>query len=292
MDGILSPALLVLALLGLGIQTWRLQRRSRALRAALRTLTEQEPLALLGRIAAGVAHDLKTPLAALACSQQTRQRALARLEESLEAPPGIAEAPTGNACLAALKATDPQVAEALQRMTQMAETMRLSAAGRISPPEPVDVNQVIRRTLLLLDHQLKPRITVSFSEGEVPAVHGRPGPLGQVFLNILLNAAQAIEGGGTIGIATRTLGGGVEIRIADDGPGLPAGCADRLFAPGFTTKDARGGSGLGLAITRMIVEDHGGSVTAGNGPSGGAEFVVFLPVRGAGPAGPHGPGGE
>ncbi|MBU2500573.1 HAMP domain-containing histidine kinase [bacterium] len=289
---LLVPLLLVLALLGLGIQTWRLRRRSRALREALLALTEQEPVAMLGRIAAGVAHDLKTPLAALACSQQTRQRALARLEESLDNPHPAADVPDRAACLAALKATDPQIAEALQRMTRMAETMRLNAAGKTAAPEPVDVNQLIGQTLLLLDHLLKPRITVRFSAGEVPPVHGRPGPLGQVFLNLLLNAVQALEGGGSIDIATRVLGDEVEIRVLDDGPGLPADCADSLFKPGFTTKDARGGSGLGLAITRMVVEDHGGAVTAGNRPTGGAEFVVLLPVRGSGPAGEHGPGGD
>jgi len=140
----------------------------------------------------------------------------------------------------------------------------------------------VQGTLLLLQHELKNAVEVKLALSEVKPVPGWPGPLGQVLLNLVLNARQALGDRGTITISTAMDADRVVIKVADDGPGLPAGCAERLFKPGFTTKDADGGTGLGLYITRKIMERHQGVIAAKNRPDGGAEFVVTLPSRRSG----------
>ncbi len=115
--------------------------------------------------------------------------------------------------------------------------------------------------------------------GELPQIICYPGRLNQVFLNILVNAAQAIEGEGEIRIATRTRDGHVEVRIADTGRGIPPENLPRIFDPGFTTKGVGVGTGLGLSICYQIVQDHRGTIRAESPPEGGAAFIVELPVE-------------
>ncbi len=109
-----------------------------------------------------------------------------------------------------------------------------------------------------------------------------PGPLGQVFLNLILNAQQAIEGPGRIWVSSGVENGRVVVKVSDSGPGLPDGCRDKLFSPGWTTKSEDEGTGLGLYISRRIVERHDGTIEAGNDESGGAVFVVTLPAASEG----------
>ena len=114
--------------------------------------------------------------------------------------------------------------------------------------------------------------------GQLGAVECVRSQIDQVFLNVLANAAQAIPGQGTITIETRSEGESAVIRIADTGPGIPAGVIGRVFDPFFTTKPVGEGTGLGLSISYEIVAKHGGEIRAESPPDGGAVFTIRLPM--------------
>jgi two-component system NtrC family sensor kinase len=119
--------------------------------------------------------------------------------------------------------------------------------------------------------------------GDVPPVECIRSEMDQVFLNLLANAAQAIEGRGAITIVTRAEDGMAVVEITDTGPGVPADLLDRVFDPFFTTKPVGEGTGLGLSISYEIVKKHGGTITGSSPPGGGARFTVSIPLaRGAG----------
>ncbi|MGH8457203.1 MAG: sensor histidine kinase, partial [Stenotrophobium sp.] len=113
----------------------------------------------------------------------------------------------------------------------------------------------------------------------LPQIECSPSQLNQVFLNLLTNAAQAIDGNGKIFIHTLAEAGGVSVRILDTGSGMPDEIRKRIFEPFFTTKPVGKGTGLGLSIVFRIVEDHGGRIDVRSMPGKGSEFVIFLPLR-------------
>lgn len=280
---ILAVSLLVVILL-LFIQTRRLMRCEKAVTTATDTLVTREQLAALGRMMAGVAHELKTPLGAVQCAVGTRQKAIARLDEVMAdlADPEADRAELlarADKALQALHGTDPLLTEAMTRTEQLLREIRLAGRGETADPQPVAVNDVVRGTLLLAEHELKHMEGVEVDLGEVAPVPGWPGPLGQVLLNLVLNARQAAGDEGTIRITTAMAGDQVVVTVADDGPGLPDGLSERIFEPGVTTKTADSGTGLGLYICRKILQRHQGSITAANGATGGAVFTIVLPTQ-------------
>jgi signal transduction histidine kinase len=271
------------------LQTVRLWRRERQLRLLVESLGQQEKLANMGRLLAGIAHELKTPLGAVSCSLDTAKRGLGKIEESLAE---IDKSRLDAATLARLdrvekamklvQGNEPVVDQALTRTGQLVRQLRLLGRGDHEPPVPVNVNALIEGTLVLLTHELKHQTTVELQLSEVPPVPGWPGPLGQVFLNLILNAQQAMAGPGKITITSGVEEGQVVVRVKDDGPGLPADVRDKIFLPGWTTKPEDEGSGLGLFISKQIVDRHSGRIEAANAKPKGAVFKVSLPPAATG----------
>jgi len=281
-QSLLLISLLVVIVL-LVVQTLRLHRRNQEVVAATQTLLQREKLATLGQMMTGIAHELNTPLGAVCCSVDTRQKAVAMIDEAvtdLATPDADAAAQLARMqkALDALHTSDPILNEALTRINQLIRELRLTGRGEADAPEPVDVNELVRGTLLLLHHELKHGVEIVLELGDVRPVPGWPGPLGQVFLNLVMNARQAVGDGGQITISTAMAGDQVVITVADDGPGLPAGRADQIFKPGFTTKSSADGTGLGLFITNKITHRHRGRIEATDRQGGGAEFTVTLPT--------------
>jgi signal transduction histidine kinase len=127
---------------------------------------------------------------------------------------------------------------------------------------------------------LKYKCDVHKKLGELPPIRCYPGQLNQVFLNLLVNAAQAIEERGDITIETRTLDGHIVIRISDTGRGMPPEHLSRIFQPFFTTKAVGKGTGLGLAISHGIIQKHHGTIDVESEPGKGTTFTIRLPVEG------------
>ena len=150
----------------------------------------------------------------------------------------------------------------------------------------VNLNRVIQETLSLLEHQLqKAGIQIKTDlEPDLPPVHGNAGKLQQVFLNLFLNARDAMTAGGTLEVRTWSEGPGVRVEVADTGHGIAPENIHRIYDPFFTTKAARKGTGLGLSVTYGIIQEHGGSIEVSNRRSGGATFRLELPLSATGAA--------
>jgi signal transduction histidine kinase len=147
---------------------------------------------------------------------------------------------------------------------------------------------VIQEAVSLVEHQLqKSGIQVkALLEADLPPVHGNAGKLQQVFLNLFLNARDAMPSGGTLEVRSWAEESGVMVEVADTGRGIAPEHLHRIYDPFFTTKAALKGTGLGLSVTYGIIQEHGGVITVSNRRSGGAVFRIELPfaMSGSSPA--------
>lgn len=235
-------------------------------------------LATLGMLVAGVAHELNTPLGALHSNHDVLKRALARLQvilaDEVVDPSELAEVRRVVAALNdILKVNDLAVA----RLVGLVASLRTFGRPDRAQVDTVDVHENIEAALALLAHELRDRVEVVREYGELPAIECYAQEIGQVFMNLLLNASQAIRERGRVTIRTRTLEGGIEVSISDTGVGIPPGVLPRIMEPGFTTKGNRMGMGLGLLTTQRIVERHGGRLAVESRVGAGSTFTVFLP---------------
>ncbi|MCK6526181.1 PAS domain S-box protein [Myxococcota bacterium] len=176
------------------------------------------------------------------------------------------------------------VAQAANGARAIIESLSAFARPREPRREPIDVNRIVRDTLVLVQVRASGR-SVRFApslDPDLPFTLGDGEQIGQILLNVCINALQALEGraDAELRVATRPgAGETIEVVIEDNGPGIPAEVLDRVFDPFFTTKDVGKGSGLGLSVSYAIARAHGGELLAGNAPSGGARFVLSLPRR-------------
>jgi signal transduction histidine kinase len=220
-------------------------------------MVRADRFAAVGEIATGLAHEIKNPLAGLS-------GALELLAEDLAKDPRHVEV----------------VGEMQHQVLRLTHTME-SLLGFARPPKAklrsTDVNATLDKVLFLVRQQSRNGavVTVPQLEPVLPPVLADPSQLEQVFLNICLNACQAMSGGtGTLTVRSRLGDGNVVVEIEDSGPGIPADLRAQVFKPFFTTK--REGNGLGLAISARIVAEHGGHIGYRCPPEGGTIFTVTL----------------
>jgi signal transduction histidine kinase len=173
------------------------------------------------------------------------------------------------------------------RTKAIVQALHNYSRGDEQRPRELVVARSVDDTLDLLRHRLR-NVRVEKEIDPELRLHGFPGQIDQVFMNLISNAAQALgtrDSGGTIRIAARKQAEDVEITVADDGPGIPADVIPKIFDPFFTTKDVGEGSGLGLSIVHGIVDRHGGRIMVESQVGTGTTFRIVLPVRAAATAG-------
>ena len=246
---------------------------------ALAQLVNSAKLATLGMLVAGVAHEINTPLGALQSNHDVLKRALGRLSNIL------ADEKVDASELAEVRRVVRAIGEVLQindlaveRMGQIVGSLR--SFGRLDRAEIdwVDLHEGLESTLALLAHEFRGRITVVREFGELPLIQCYPHQLNQLWMNLLMNASQAIRGPGTITLRTSAANGFATVEIRDTGAGIPPENLERIWEPGFTTKGARVGMGLGLLISWQIVEQHDGQMTVQSEVGKGTTFTVCIPL--------------
>ncbi len=230
----------------------------------LRKLNEQlirtEKLAALGTLSAGVAHEVNNPLASISSLIQMIRRKEGIDEETLDK----------------LELIQTQIL----RISRVTKDMMDFARARPAAKTSVDLNETVRASLRLagFDKQFQQLSLVTEFDELLPAVHADPDQLQQVFLNLLLNARDAMPDGGHLEVATAANGSLVEVSITDSGPGIRDGDAKKIFDPFFTTKTTGQGTGLGLAVCYGIVTAHGGKIEVESTETG-SRFSVQFPTQ-------------
>jgi signal transduction histidine kinase len=175
------------------------------------------------------------------------------------------------------------LAEQVRRVAKLLRTLLDLARRGDRASVPVDLARVLDDGLGFFREKLRRRgIEVERDFARVPPVRGDADRLQQVFLNLFVNAADAMPGGGCLRVSLASPEPGVvEVRVRDTGEGIPEDVLPRVFDPFFTTKPRGQGTGLGLVVSRGIVLDHGGTIEVQSEPGGGAEFLIRLPADGA-----------
>jgi signal transduction histidine kinase len=250
------------------------------LRRAQNDLIRSEKLASMGRLVAGIAHEINNPVNAVI-------NTLAPLEEAIKAM--VAERDSAAAARGADEAQEMLrvVQRGAARTKAIVQALHNYSRGDEQRPRELVVARSVDDTLDLLRHRLR-NVRVEKEIDPELRLHGFPGQIDQVFMNLISNAAQAVgtrDNGGTIRIAAQKKAEDVEITVADDGPGIPPDVIPKIFDPFFTTKDVGEGSGLGLSIVHGIVDRHGGRIMVESQVGTGTTFRIVLPLRAAASAG-------
>ncbi|MGZ6125210.1 MAG: sensor histidine kinase [Myxococcales bacterium] len=270
------------------------QKLTAQLKTQFEELVRAERLAAVGRLSAGLGHELAnavTPLLLhvdLLADQFPPLHAAFRAASDALAIGFTADALRQlSSVLGRLKAPNPtlfkETLDALQAAGNHLQALvqGIKSVARNSPePVPFDVNQAVLSAVHLLGHRFKRGIRLVRELNALPAVRCRGSEIAQVVLNLLGNAADAVEGGKvpTVRVRTWEADGRVHVEVADTGAGIDPKVRNRLFQPFMTTKDPGRGTGLGLSICKSIVESHGGSITVDSEPGQGARFVFALPA--------------
>jgi signal transduction histidine kinase len=225
-----------------------------------RQLVQADKLSSIGLLAAGVAHEVNTPLAVISTYAQMLAKQISEDEQKSKLLDKIAK----------------QTFRASEIVNSLLSFSRTSTTEFVE----VDVSKVIQETLNLVEHQLRQSaIEVKLdTQTALPPVKGNAGKLQQVFLNLFLNARDAMEAGGTLAIRAWSEDGFARIDVADSGQGIQPENLARIYDPFFTTKAARKGTGLGLSVTYGIVREHGGTIEVESRPGAGSRFRVDLPL--------------
>jgi signal transduction histidine kinase len=242
-------------------------------------LVQSEKMASLGMLVAGVAHEINTPVGAMSSSHNTLVRALQKLQTALDdACEGDNEKlQEFERLMKIIDDANEVITSGGSRVTNIVQ--RLKSFARLDEAElkKVDIHEGIEDTLTIVHHELKHTVEIVREFGEIPPIACFPSQLNQVYLNLLVNAGQAIKEKGIITIRTVNEDGKIRIEFEDTGSGIPAENLAKIFDPGFTTKGVGVGTGLGLSICYKIMQDHQGEITVRSEVDKGTTFTLLFP---------------
>jgi len=239
-----------------------LQEREQSLKSAQLALVQSEKMAAVGTLSAGLAHEVKNPLSAVLGYAQLSKR-------KLEQPEVVRKH------LDTIESETRRCNEIIGNLMQFSRQEK----GEFSE---VSINDVVEKSMSIVDHQLSlkgVRMNANLAP-DIPDITGNPNQLQQVLMNLAINAQQAMQpDGGTVDLETYYDDSFAYVAVSDTGPGVSAEIAEKIFEPFYTTKAAGEGTGLGLSVTYGIVQDHKGDIRIEQSESGGARFVIQIPIK-------------
>ena len=282
------------------LREWELlqgkKRMEMQLKESQALIIQQEKMASIGQLAAGVAHEINNPMGYITSNLNSLGRYAEKLAQFLELQEKTLENCTDLETRSAvteqkrqlkmdfvLKDLRELIAESLEGATRVSKIVRdLKSFSRAEGDEAVlsDLNDYIRSTVNVVRNEIKYVAQLDLQLGEIPPVICRPQQISQVVMNLLVNAAHAIVDKGVITLRTEQVDGWVEISVTDTGSGIAPELMEKIFEPFFTTKVAGKGTGLGLAISLDIVRKHGGELLVSSERGTGTTFTVRLPLEG------------
>lgn len=224
-------------------------------------LINSEKMASLGQLIAGVAHEINTPVAAIKSNNEILTKLIQKISDEK--------------LLNLFNDINSTDKEAIQRINQLVISLKKFVRLDEAEVQEADINKELDLTLDLIRHETKHGIKVVRNYGEIPMIKCYPNMLNQVFMNVLINACQAIESEGTITISTSYSGKMMKISIKDTGKGIEN--TEKIFEAGYTTKSAGIGTGLGLAISSKIIDKHHGKIQVKSAIGEGSEFIITIP---------------
>ncbi|HEX5553073.1 MAG TPA: 7TM diverse intracellular signaling domain-containing protein [Chitinophagaceae bacterium] len=289
-------------------RTFKLQQINKELKRTLKDLKETqsqlvdaEKMASLGQLTAGIAHEINNPINFVKSNIKPLQLDIhdvlelvrkydelntENIQNKLKDIHSFREEIEFEYIVHEIETLLSGINDGANRTAEIVKGLRTFSRVDESELKEADIHEGIDTTLMLLANSVPQNLTIVKDYASLPRVDCFPGKLNQVFMNVLVNAIQAIKSKGTteedeerIIITTEKQHGNVVLRIADTGPGIPAAVKGKIFDPFFTTKDVGEGTGLGLSIAYSIIEKHHGKIEAFPREGGGTEFVITLPLK-------------
>ena len=261
-------------------QADKLRAQNKQLKTAMRELKEtqeqllmKEKMASLGDLVAGIAHEINNPVGAVNASADVLNRCADKIE--LEANKNQQLEKTTKI----LKESIVVILTAGNRIAAIVKSLKNFARLDESEYQKTDIHQGIESSLILMENEFQNRISVVKDYHDIPEIVCYPGQLNQVFLNLLKNATNAIEGSGRIGIKTAKENGHVRVEISDTGKGIPRKKLDKIFDFGFSTGDSRVKMSSGLSTAYNIVQKHHGEIKVDSEVGKGTTFSIVLPIK-------------
>ena len=253
-----------------------LEESHRQLQEAQAQLILQEKMASLGTMVAGFAHEINNPMGAVHGAADVARRCVGRLRTSAELDP------ESGRTMEILESNLAVIVDAEQRVTGLVASLRNFARLDEAEFQMVDLREGLESSLNLIGQQLTTRIQVHREYREIPKTFCAAAQINQVFLNVLRNAVQAIEGEGTISVGCGMEGQRIAVHISDTGSGIDPQLLERIFDLSFSAKSSRVKLGSGLSMAYRIVQEHSGDLRIDSTPGEGIQVSILLPVREAG----------
>jgi two-component system, NtrC family, sensor kinase len=274
--------------------TSELEKAYSELKSTQAKVVQQEKMASIGQLAAGVAHEINNPMGFISSNLGTLGKYLDRLDDFIRAQSELIEMVTGEGASTGLREKRRAMkidyimedgVELIKESLEGAERVRtivqnLKSFSRVDEAEckHADINECILSTVNIVWNELKYKASLIKELGDIPLTKCHPQQINQVIMNLLVNASHAIEKQGEITVRTWQENGSIFMTVSDTGCGMAPEVVNRIFEPFFTTKEVGKGTGLGLSITYDIVKSHNGEITVDSEPGKGTTFTVQLPV--------------